>query len=150
MEIKELPEMKFVGVQVETTVEDCKKEMPSLWNKFLALFENIKNKVNDKIMYGLCLDGDNNDGKFRYIACSEVTDFEDLPEDMISETTPKSLYAIYTHKGNINKIGETYEFIMKDLPKQNLKHKDVWLELYDERFSEDSDESEVDIYVAID
>ena len=86
------------------------------------------------------------------MAALMVNSTDDIPEGMTYKNIPAHKYAKFTHKGKLDKLGETYNYIYQNwLPKSEYKHdgKAIELEWYDNRFKVDSDESEFDIYISI-
>lgn len=140
-------EFKIVGLDCETSVQQCKEVLPQLWEKLMQRFQEIKETIDEKTMYGVCYEGKGNN--FRYIAAVKVKDFKELPEGMVKETMPASKYAKFTHKGKIDKIGETYYQIENQLKKEGIREKGIWIEIYDERFKDGQEDSETDILVMI-
>lgn len=150
MDVIEKGEMKVVGMEIDTSVQECieNNKCPGLWEDFMKRASEIKNRKDEKV----CLGASKVTGEcsFKYIACVEVTDFEDIPEGMVQWTIPASKYAVYTHKGKVINLSKTYAYLYeKVMPQSGLKQKDVWIEHYDERFKEDSDDSEMDILISV-
>jgi len=86
------------------------------------------------------------------MAAIEVAAETEPPEGMVYREVPAYKYAVFTHHGKLDKLGKTYEYIYNTgLAQAGLEiHPDKYdMEVYDERFIPDSDESEFDIYVAI-
>lgn len=146
MKIVELPELDVIGFEIDTSVQECQKVLPSLWQKFMSKVSEVKHVVNPGVHWGVCLAG--KDCNFRYIAGVEVSE-DAIPDGMVLEKVKASKYAVWTHKGLLSDVGKTYEMIMGAIPKAGLKQKTVWLERYDERFKCDSEDSEFDIYVSV-
>jgi AraC family transcriptional regulator len=99
---------------------------------------------------GFCLDF-RADGDFSYIIESEVTNTDRVPNDMVTKMIPPAEYAVFTAIGKIpDSIQATTKYIhRKWLPKSKYRHADSpEFELDDER-SDNSENSEVDIYVPI-
>ena len=91
-------------------------------------------------------------GEFEYIAAYEVDDDSNIPEGMVYREVPKYKYAVFTHHGMLDTLGQTYEYIYNTwLPQSDLKvHPDKFdMEVYDNDFIPNSDESKFYIYVAI-
>ncbi len=70
---------------------------------------------------------------------------------MVKFEVPEQTYAIFTHKGKLDKLRHTYEYIYGEwLPQSDYEHVGKFnFELYDHRFMFGSDDSELDIYIAI-
>ncbi len=41
----------------------------------------------------------------------EVTSFDYIPEGMVAKVIPQGKYVVFTHKGSIHKLQETYKYI---------------------------------------
>ena len=128
------------------------KEIKYLWGSFVKRMKEL-DSIENNISYGVCImpEEKNEDGSFEYIACVEVKDINNLPEGMTGRELKEQKYAVFTHKGSIDNIADTYgEIFNKLLKENNLEPADAPdLELYDERFKPYSEESEVDIYIPI-
>ena len=144
------PAFNAVGISYIGKNQDG--EIPQMWDVFNKRFEQIHH-IND-ICYGLCFSKviGAADGEFEYIAAAEVKDDDNIPEEMVYREVPEYKYAVFTHHGKLDTLGETYDFIYNTwLPQSGLKvHPDKFdMELYDERFILDSDDSVFEIYIAI-
>ena len=87
----------------------------------------------------------------REVFPAEVTNTHRVPDDMVAKMIPKAEYAVFTAIGKMpDSIQDTTKYIHREwLPKSKFQHADSpEFELYDER-SDDSENSEVDIYVPI-
>lgn len=90
-------------------------------------------------------------GTFRYLTAKEAIEGETVPEGMIRYTVPSQKYAKYTFTGPVSGF---QAFIMnvwtQYLPDSGLEViESPELEVYDERFSEGSHESEMDYLIPI-
>lgn len=141
--ISKKPEMKFIGIGIETSVQNASKECPVLWKNFMERLDEIKS-VDKMKSYGICVNPNNDTCKFRYVACSEVEDFSKIPENMEQIELPEKEFMIFIHKGKLEKLGNTYAEIMKLIPEPNYEY---WIEFYDERWKGDKEESEFEIWI---
>ena len=146
----EKEEFKVIGLECHTNVQECasgNSPAPKLWEDFLKRSGEIKNRKG-KEFYGVsCVTGE---CSFKYIVGVVVGDFKDVPINMVEAIVPKSKYVIFEHKGTLKSLPETYRKLYeKDMPATGLKQKDVWLEVYDERFKMDSEDSVMEILVAV-
>jgi predicted transcriptional regulator YdeE/DNA-binding transcriptional MerR regulator len=129
-------------------------EISQMWNRFNAAAGKIQS-VNDKEAFGLCfstVEGPSQPGEFEYVACFEVADDTAIPAGMVYRQVPAYQYAVFTHHGKLDTLGETYQYIYNTgLAQAGLKvHPDKFdMEVYDENFKLGSDESKFYIYVAI-
>nr|WP_242840192.1 effector binding domain-containing protein [Clostridium botulinum] len=42
---------------------------------------------------------------------TEGTSFDYIPEGMVAKVIPQGKYVVFTHKGSVEKLQETYEYI---------------------------------------
>lgn len=148
-------------VGIEYVGENKNDEIKEMWGQFNAIMKTIPNQqVPMKACYGVCymLPEDTNPGTFRYIAGVETKSLDDIPQGMKGITIPAGKYAVFTHKGKLDTLHQTYADIhqkwipemkliprsLPEIPFQNLDY-----EYYDERFMVDDDNSEFDIYIPI-
>lgn len=146
-------EFKIIGLSCTTTSTENNEKaiIPALWDKFIPRIGEINNFVSSTRTLGLCEIIENSDDSFTYICCKEVKNFDFIPEGMIAKVVPSSRYAVFTHKGNVENLGETYDYIYGSwLPKSGYEINGVKhdFELYDERF-DNSPSSEMEIYIPI-
>jgi predicted transcriptional regulator YdeE/DNA-binding transcriptional MerR regulator len=129
-------------------------EIGQMWDRFNQNCQGIKN-INNKEAFGLCfntVEGSARPGEFEYVACFEVADNKAVPEGMVYRQVPAYKYAVFTHHGKLDKLGETYQYIYNaGLAQAGLKvHPDKFdMEVYGQDFLLGSDDSEFYIYVAI-
>ena len=131
-----------VGMNISTTIKETKNkiEIPQLWGNFHKRFNEIQNRKGDKIFFGICDSDDPTWENFDYCTAVEVNSVNDIPTGMISKKIPNSKYAVFLHKGDFMKIGETWDKAMKEwLPSSDKKYNEegISFELYDERFTMD-------------
>jgi AraC family transcriptional regulator len=155
----ELPEKKTVGlgtkfVSILSPQKNNYQVLPALWQGFIGRLSEIKNRTGEAT-YGLVEmlpeTGKSNKDEMFYVACTEVADFDAVPKGMIQRVVPAGRYAMFTHKGPINRLEQTMkEIYLAWLPKSKVQLRDApHLELYDERFAHDSDQSEFDILLPV-
>ena len=151
MEIKEKDEFMVVGLEIKSSVQECMKNNPhpKLWEDFMKRVDEIKNKKGD-IVYGVSEEISKENCDFYSMACIEVEDLDNIPEGMKGKVVPKSRYAVFEHKGKANDLTETYRKIYEEgMPKSGLKQKKIWLEVYDDRYIHDSDDSLMEVWVSV-
>jgi predicted transcriptional regulator YdeE/DNA-binding transcriptional MerR regulator len=129
-------------------------EIGQMWGRFNQVSHHVKN-INHKEAFGLCfstLPGIERPGEFEYVACLQVADDKDIPADMVHRQVPAYKYAVFTHNGKLDTLGETYQYIYHTgLSQAGLKpHPDKFdMEVYDKDFMPNSDDSKFYIYVAV-
>jgi len=156
--IKFVDEKKIVGMGTKfisalSPDHDNLKVIPALWAKYVPRSQEIKSRISSADL-GVCFDP----GKEKshpdecfYLAGTEVKSADEIPEGMMAMTIPAGQYAVFTHKGSIEKLNFTMKYIYGSwLPKSGQKLRDAPdLEIYDQRFRPDSEDSELDIYIPI-
>jgi len=129
-------------------------EIGQMWGRFNQVSSAVKS-INQKEGFGLCfstLEGPARPGEFEYVAALQVADDKDVPAGMVYREVPAYKYAVFTHHGKLDKLGETYQYIYHTALAQAglTPHPDKYdMEVYDEDFKIDSDESKFYIYVAV-
>ena len=144
----------IIGIELKTTTREGKNfvEIPQFWRHVIQKkqIENIPNKKQPGTVLGICMDF-SADGDFSYIIGSEVTNTDNVPDDMVSREIPEANYAVFTALGKMpDSIQNTTKYIYREwLPKSKYQHAhSPEFELYDER-SGDSENAEVDIHIPI-
>lgn len=144
------PAMKFVGIGADTSVQNAPKDCPVVWQEFMKRYKEIKNYIGGMKNYGVAINPNEKECTFRYVAAAQVSEFEDIPKDMEKVETPAETCFVFIHKGKLDKLGETYWKIMKEIPKTKLKQKEeFWIEFYDHRWKGDKDDSEMEIWIPV-
>jgi AraC family transcriptional regulator len=121
-EIVTRSEAKVIGIARQYREEDLNIE--TLWSAFRPNVDQITNRVGRDAfgIYEECHEGEDGLG-FSYICSVEVTDFDDIPEGMITRTIPEHLYAAFRHKGPLSYLPETLKYIWGSwLPKSNYEY----------------------------
>lgn len=142
---------KIVGISVRTSNANgqAAQDIPALWNTFMEknILAKIPNKVNDEI-YTIYTDyeGDHTKPYTTVIGCA-VTQFDNLPEGLVSHTIEGGQYQVYVAKGDLYKgavIKKWQEIWGSDLNRAYTSD----FEIYGEK-SADMHNAEVDIFVGI-
>jgi predicted transcriptional regulator YdeE/DNA-binding transcriptional MerR regulator len=146
------PAFKAVGLSYVGKNEHG--EIGQMWGRFNQVCQPIKS-INDKEAFGLCFSRTEvitRPGEFEYVACFEVADDKDVPSGMVFRQVPAHRYAVFTHHGKLDTLGQTYQYIYNTgLAQAGLKlHPDMFdMEVYGKDFCLGSDASRFYIYVAI-
>jgi len=149
------PAFKVVGMNTYTDFLNGNfDQFPATWERFCPYSGKIEKRVNDNTAYGISFYPPDwtPKSKWDYMAAVEVKDLNDIPITMLGKTIPANKYAVFTHKGPVKNLYQTYYYIYtKWLPESNYdKVSGYDFELYDERFKDGkSDDSEVDIYIPV-
>jgi AraC family transcriptional regulator len=145
----------IIGIELKTTTRDGKNyfEIPQFWQKVLQQrqIDNIPNKKHPSTVLGICMDFES-DGRFSYIAGTEVINTETIPAGMVCKTIPAASYAVFTARGKVpDSIQNTFKYVYDEwLPKSGYRRAEsAEFELYDERWQDGGAKAEVDIYIPI-
>ena len=149
----ERPEMRVVGLSGRYR-PGATDGIPALWQDMVTRW-SAAGRPFPPVCFGVCFDeGDcaaEENPAFTYMAAFETTDDAPAPEGFELRTVPANRYAVFTHRGPIVRIGETYRRIFGEwLPGSGLTRAEgPDFELYDERFDPATMGGEVDIYVPV-
>jgi len=151
----ELGELTVVGMVCRTTSKANTEEhtIPEMWGRFnqqcCAVKHNLYNNTALGVCYYVNMETFDDDVEFDYMAGIPVSRAADVPEGMEVHTIPSALYAVFTHKGPLDTLQQTYQNIFGPwLDGYELAEADQ-IEWYDERFMHDSPDSEFDIYIPV-
>lgn len=102
--------MKLAGVVYYG--DNSNDEIPAFWKKHFATIENLPGRVGQGC-YGFCFHtGDYTEkGYFHYMPAVEVSDLSQIPMGAVGKTVPPHHYAVFTHRGNAEKLKDVYDFI---------------------------------------
>lgn len=151
--ITQRPALKCIGMQIETSTAET--AVPQLWETFIARMHEIDEIAVPNCSLGICLRDsireDDDETRFTFLAARVVKNFDILPPDMVSYEIPETLVAVFTHKGSLETLSETYDYIYEQwLPESGYQLADGdELEWYDARYDYDSEDSEMDIHIPV-
>lgn len=145
----EKPSFEVVGMTI--TGEMGKMNILGLWEEFNKQDWKIKHPKTGS-SWGISFPIQDSPEQ-EYLACSEVSKVEDIPDNMIVRKIPGQKWAKFTHIGPIAKFEDTMNYIYGEWLKENGKYTIITslpiLEYYDGRFSPTSQNSEFDVYIPI-
>lgn len=153
MEPKIVTRPAFKTVGLSYVGKNQNGEIPQMWSVFNQRMGEIKASSEEEY-FGLCFSEPKGakEGEFEYVSAALVADAKDIPDGMVYREVPELKYAVFTHHGKLDKLGETYGYIYNTwLPQSGYKlHPSKFdMEVYDEDFAQGKDESKFYIYVAI-
>ena len=155
--IVELPEIMVAGIRGETTLRG--NRLRELWDRTNSLYKQIPNRIPGGRSLGICeacaentLYTMNDDILFTEVAGTEVSSFDGLTEPFVQKIIPGGRYAVFTHRGTLRMLPQTFDYIWGTwflATKEELDWREDF-ELYDERFlGYDHPDSEVDLYIPV-
>jgi predicted transcriptional regulator YdeE len=124
-------------------------EIPQLWDQFMSREDEIREKLNPHICYGVEDNFDETSGEFDYMAAFEVPSDADTPEGMVKWDVPAQTYAVFTC--TLPTIREAYETAYKSwLPQSSYQRAaGPEFELYDQDFDSRVPSSKMYLYVPV-
>ena len=157
------PEFLVAGYELKTTSKEGKnhQDIPAFWQEYLQkdLGTTIPNRKDTSqwVELGLCTDFNLETGDFTYIIGMEVTDFENVPNEIAKRTFPAATYAVFTtpkvpHEEMVSSIHQTWNAVFSEwFPHSGYEHCGVTeFELYDERCHEDKSEfAQVELWIPV-
>lgn len=151
-EIVEREEIKVVGYLSLISMKH--NLISNLWMRFVSRIEEIENVINPNEMLGISYDGEqmDDDYLFFHLVGYEVSEIQIIPEGLTYVVIPPHQYAKFTHKGEIDKLMDTYNYIYGEWMATSGYEIDedfYEIELYDQRFKMGQPDSEFDIYIPI-
>lgn len=131
-EVKQCSEIKLVGIRVLCPGDEYLKEIPKASRQLSERSDEIKNVVDRSLQHGAFVVDNSSDKEDGYWVCVEVSDYENIPADMVTLTIPPQRYAVLQHKGSNEKIREAYSELHKWIQQSGYKRlTDKWhLEVY--------------------
>jgi AraC family transcriptional regulator len=115
-EFRTLPQKKLVGRKMRMSFAGNKTS--ELWRSFMPRRQEITNNVtSDLISLQVCkpahFEKFDPAGEFVKWALVEVTDFDDVPDEMETFILAGGLYAVFTHKG-LSTDNSTFQYIFNE------------------------------------
>ena len=95
-----------------------------LWFDFQHKVNQVRNRIGTDAfgIYEEYFETEESIG-FSYICSVEVSDFDSVPEGMISRIISEQMYAVFRHNGSLSFLPETLKYIWGSwLPKSNYKY----------------------------
>ena len=135
------------GMSIRCTPES-KEGIPVLWGEFAPRIGQIAHQ-DGFVTYGVCNDHAGADGAFTYHAAVRVT--QPPGDDLGTVTIPAARYAVFTHEGSLDHIGDTVGHIFGTwLPASEYVHAGTPdFERYDDRFDPVTDTGSFEYWVPI-
>lgn len=151
-----LNQILVTGIRGETST--LHNKLPELWARLIEISDQIP-VASGARGFGICeTDRTNtkisNDGDitFSEVVGIEVDNFNQLPKDIVRKIIPGGRYAVFTHKGAVDTLLKTYDYIWGSwvlFTKETLDDREDF-EIYDSRFlGADHIDSQIDIYISI-
>lgn len=126
--------------------------IPQVWDQLMARLPGLVHRTNEP-MYGLIFQREerSHEHELWYMAGCAVPADAEIPDGFTTQKIPAATYAVFTHRGPISGIAETVRHAYREwLPTSDYELADAPdVELYDERFSCDRDDSEMEYWLPV-
>ena len=141
--------IRLVGVGIDTAIGKTQVDCKKAWESLTQRLPEIGNIAEVSVHFGVSTQMNPKTGTMHYTAASEVSTFGPALVGMEQLELPESDYLVFTHKGQLNTLDDTYCKIMTVLQTGGWKRGGFWLERYDSRYQPDSENSEFDILIPV-
>ena len=142
------PEFLVIGLLNPGTTPES---IPALWDQLFPRQKEISNIIPG-ISLGISKI-DPNTGKDQYLAGYPVQSITAVPSGMVVEKIPAHDYAMFTLLGSLKKFSSSLDYICSHWEGYSPHYRPdpprFLIEYYDQRFSPDSDNSEIDLFIPI-
>jgi AraC family transcriptional regulator len=156
--IIEKPEFWVVGQEISfihalSPDANNSQRIGSLWDEFAHRAKEVPNRTGQEmygVIYGRPETQRSHPDELQYIAAVSVREPTKIPVGMTAHAVPAGTFAVFLHHGPISRIAETCREIYRDwLPQSDWLHGGADVEVYDERFKCDSENSEMEYWIAV-
>ncbi len=152
--IETLSEKKLVGNRMRMSLVNNKTG--ELWKNFMQRRKEILNNKGTELysmqLYGAnYFNSFNPNTEFEKWATTEVTDFNNVPDGMVTFTLLGGLYAVFFYKGDASKAAETFRYIFGNwLPNSPYElDRRPHFEILGEKYKNNDPDSEEEIWIPI-
>ncbi|MCB2209343.1 MerR family transcriptional regulator [bacterium] len=155
MEPKIVEKEGFTLVGIRYFGKNENQEISELWTRVNHLADKMNGVPNavDDAAIGLCtvLDDVPEDEGFEYVAGFPVSEAKDVPDGFVVRKVPPHTYAVFAHKGDIQGLEKTYEYIYETwLPQSGYELAEkIDFEYYGKDFKDFAPDSVFYIYLPI-
>lgn len=153
--IKTCSSKKLVGKTLMTSLSHNKTG--ELWSSFMPRRKEIKNNVSSdlyslQIYPPLYFQQFNPSTIFPKWALIEVTDFEAVPENMVTFELTESTYLTFTHCGDVAQFAKNLQYLFQEWMPQNgytLDDSRPHFEILGEKYKHGAPDSEEEVWIPI-
>ncbi len=151
------PELRNVGCKapfIHALSPDANNHevIPQVWERLMHCLRSFPHQSCEP-MYGLIEQREerSHEHELWYLAGAPVQPGTEVPDEMTLKTVPAGTYAVFTHRGPMSDIAKTVGYAYREwLPNSGYELANAPdVELYDERFSCDRDDSELEYWLPV-
>lgn len=155
LKIEKINKKKLVGKSMEMTLSNNKTS--ELWQSFIIKRDLVKNRIDSNYIsmqvydYSKSSKTFNPNVGFEKWAVVEVSDFEEISEEMKSYELQGGLYAVFLHKGQPSTFYKTFKYIFEEwFPNSDYELDErEHFELLGEKYKNNDPTSEEEIFIPI-
>jgi AraC family transcriptional regulator len=145
-----LNKLNLVGMSIPGVNSD---EVGKLWRSFRQRLFEIERKPDTEDIFYAVIELTGRQWEITYIACVEVVSEESVvPLGMVAKLLPVVTYAVFTHKGTLSRLNDTFQYIYETwLPQSgSVRANCPEFVRYDHRYLGSMNEDSVlDIYIPV-
>ena len=113
------PGFYVAGLSERHQIADLADVLPAQWRRFMEMQELPG--IGDAY-YGIIEGMDPDEGILDHLCGVEVADIDNLPDNADRMYIPEAEYAVFTHNGATDTLGDSWAYIMEDaLPNMGLQ-----------------------------
>lgn len=142
-------ELYLAGMEMRGLHSD---QIGELWKSFRKRAAEMDRRRDHESIYYALIELTGTEWEVSYTACVEVSEAGRAPEGMVDKILPPTTYAVFSHKGTIARIQDTFQYIYSTwLPKSGeIRLNQPEFARYDQRYLGPlHEDSEFDIYIPI-
>lgn len=140
--------MFLTGLREHHKFDEAARSIPAQWQRFIGLGLIPPTGATT---YGVMCRTDQAARRFEYMCAVEVPSFEGLKPDIGRMRIPEQHYAVFTHKGHVATLRQTWDAIWNQwLPASGFRPANTPdFERYDERFNPMTGEGVIEIWFPV-
>lgn len=130
-------------------------ELGAIARELIRRRAGIPHRLADDVILGVCAPlpgGLTDESTISYLTAVPVSIVDSrLPQGMVAQEIPAGLWAVFTHRGSVDRLDESYQHIWGSwLPRSGyIPAEAPDYEVYDSRYDPDSETSEIDICIPV-
>ena len=152
--IETLNEKKLVGKRLTMSFADYKAG--ELWQAFMPKRKEISNNLTDDLISMVIYKANHfadfkPTNEFERWAAVEVSDFDNVPNELETFVLPSGQYVVFLHKGDTKQFAKTFQYILETwLPSSEYLLDDrPHFEILSDKYKNNDPTSEEEIWIPI-
>ena len=141
---------KLIGFSILTSFQEDKT--PIVWRQFMLRRNEISNRISNQL-FSLQIYPENftPDKSFRKYALTEVSDFDNIPNDFETFQLKSGKYLVFNYTGKSENGPEIFRYIFQNFIPENQLEVDnrPHFEIFGDDYNPNSDSAEEEIWIPI-